>query len=693
MPETIAAFILPSLIQALGFVGVPLATIAAIAPVLAAAAGYLLVGGALALAAQAFAPKTPEAPKPEDGKYNLKQSVPPLTYVLGRNKKGGDYAFLEERAGIAYHVTVLAAHHIHSFVRHYLHDEAVTLRSDGYVTSPSHFVLTDDGYLSDAVQIFTRDGDAASTAYAHLVAAFPSIWTTSHRGDGLATVAMNVRSVAAEDLQSTFPNGMPLHTAIIEGHDEIYDPRTDTYGYTENIALHRLWHLTSPVGGKLTLDDMYLPDWQVAADVCDETVTNRSGGSEPRYHGGFWFRADNDPVEVGRIMDQAADMVIYERPDGLIGVHSGAYVAPDIRLTENDLLSVNYNPNKNKASTVLAVRGRYTDPEKGYNTADAAIYGLPYPSEDERTKTVENQAVQRHNHISRLQVLAYTRANAPQVSVKAHFDPAKNVPYRRFVTVHLPPKLDEAVVEIIGQPKVSLRAMTIEFDGIVVPGAALYAFDAATQEGIPGANVEPVLPEDVPVPDITSITIETEDVGGGSTAAYGSAVFAFQNDTFQYQVEWEPTAGGTKQSVLGDSGQLTVRTGFLADGVDYQFRTRTWSAGTQSEWSDYVVLTATADPTAPGDVSGVTGTGGAGQVSIGWTAPNSANYVGTRIYLSVTNDFDTAVISATEYGAPNATDSRTISGLTAGTVYGWCVAINGSGVEADPVPTGAMTVT
>ena len=686
MPQAIAGYILPALIQGLGAIGVPLATIAAIAPTLALAGGYLLLGGAALLAQQAFnsGQQRPETPKPEDGKYNLKQSVPPLTYVLGKAKKGGDYAFLEETGGTAYHITVLAAHHINSFEQHWLHDETVTLDVSGYVTGPSHF--------NSKVRILTRMGDAASTAYSHIVAAFPSIWTSDHRGDGLATVAMDVQSVASEDLQSTFPSGMPVHTAVIEGHDGIYDPRTDASSYTENLALHRLWHLTHPVGGKLTLEDMYLPEWEAAADVGDETVANRSGASEPRYHGGFWFRADNDPVQVGRIMDQAAELVIYERPDGLVGVHPGEYVEPDIRLAENDIISVQYDPNKRQASTVLAVRGRYTDPDKGYNTADAAIYGIPYPSDDERTKTVENQAVQRHNHMARLQKLAYTRANAPRVTVKAHYEPAKDVPYRRFVRVHLPPKLDEAVVELIGQPKLSLRNLTMEFEGIVVP-ATLYAFNAATEEGEPGANVTPVEPEDIPLPADFAVPIEVEDVGGGSTAAYGEATFTFQNATFQYEVQWEPTAGGAVQSVTGSAGEIIVRTGFLADGVEYKFRSRTWSAGARSDWTGYVTLTATADPVAPDDVTLVTGTGGAGQVEIEWTAPNSANYVGARIYLSATNDFGTATLEATEYGAPNATDSRTITGQSAGTVYGWVVAINGSGVEASHVATGAMTVT
>jgi hypothetical protein len=86
---------------------------------------YALIYGGLAYAASLLVPK-PSVPKPEDGKYNLKQPVPPLSFALGRVKKGSDYAFLEEKDGTAYHILVWAGHRIEGYVDHYLHDEKVT---------------------------------------------------------------------------------------------------------------------------------------------------------------------------------------------------------------------------------------------------------------------------------------------------------------------------------------------------------------------------------------------------------------------------------------------------------------------------------------------------------------------------------------------------------------------------------------
>lgn len=687
MPTALIGWITPYIAQGLfALTGSTAFVVAATAAV----AGAVVYGG-LALASYLAssllnpAQQQPNAPKPEDGKYNLKQSVPPLVYALGRVKKAGDYAFLEETGGTAYHITVIAAHKINGFVSHWLHDEEVGTDGSGFVVYPGHFGPS-------YVQIQTREGGSSSTAYSEIVSTFPSVWTDDHRGDGLASVMMSVASVAAEDIQATFPSGMPQHQAIIEGHAEIFDPRAETYGYTTNFALFRLWHLTNPVGGKLTLSDMHLPDWINAANVCDQNVTNRAGGSEKRYHGGMWFRANNSPVDIGRIMDQAAELVIYERADGKIGVHAGEYVAPDVRLTANDIVSLSYDANKRRGTNVLAVRGRYTDPDKGYNTTDAAIYGEPYPSDDERTKTVENSAVQKHNHIARLQKLAYIRANAPRAKVVAHFEAARNVPYRRFVKVHLPPKMTEAVVEITGRPTLSLRSLTYSFEGIVVP-PDLYDFVAATEEGVPGANVIPVVRDAIPLPADFLVAIQTESVGGGSTAAYAAATFTFQNATFYYEMEWEPTAGGAKQSVQGNAGEISIRSNYLADGVQYKFRARTWAVGARSDWSSYQTLTATADPVAPGVVTGVSATGGTGQITFNWTAPNAPNYVGSRLYWNTTNTIVGATLGGTEYGAPSSGDSRIITGVSVGTRYGFIVAINGSGIEASSVATGAVTVT
>ncbi|MBN9053586.1 MAG: hypothetical protein J0H80_07375, partial [Rhizobiales bacterium] len=118
------------------------------------------------------------------------------------------------------------------------------------------------------------------------------------------------------------------------------------------------------------------------------------------------------------------------------------------------------------------------------------------------------------------------------------------------------------------------------------------------------------------------------------------------------------------------------------------------SKGSYSDWSPTETVTTTSDPTPPGVVTGVSVSPSAGAATFNWTAPNSENYVGAKIYIGTTNSFGSATYyPPPEYGAAGANDARTVTGLSAGVKYGWVVSVNGSDIAGSPVATGAFTVT
>jgi hypothetical protein len=650
---------------------------------------YAAVLGGLAYVQSMLVDK-PSVPKPDDGAFNLKQNVPSDSYVLGWAKKGGDYVFLEERNGTAYHLIVPASHQIDAYIQHYLHDEPVTLAIDGGVLEPGHFNADGDNFVT----ILERYGLPAETAYAEIVSVFPEIWSNDHRGDGLASVMMACRAVPQKDYMSIYPNQMPQWSAVIAGA-RLYDPRTTLTVFSRNLALMRLWHLTKPVGGKLTLDDIYLPDFSHAANVCDQTVVNRDGGNEARYYGGFWFRANNDPTEVGRIIDQAGELVVFERPDGLVGVHAGEFVEPDITLTRADVISFQLDGNTRDTSNVLAVRGRYVRLDLDYNLSDAAIYGNPYVDGDdtERTKTIENNAVQSHNHVQRLQKIAFIRANAPRVAIKAHYEPAESVPYRRFVRVNIPPKLNNVIVEITETPKLSLRNLTIDFSGIIVP-ATLYDFIAATEEGEPGNDVILLENGGVPMPADFDAVIQRDSVSGANNVAYALATWTHYSDDLTYEFQWQPTdESEPPRSILSEAGEDEVRSGYLVDGVEYRFRLRAWGGGTQSEWTGYEELIAVADPIAPPiptAVDVIVSASDASRAIVSWVAPNSAKYASGKIYRSSTSNVADAVLVDTVWGQANVAGQHLSASLASGRYWYWAAAANASGRESAKVYAGMV---
>jgi hypothetical protein len=686
MPMFIAGLVLPLIVNSPIWLLGPAAVSAT-----ATGIGYLATAAGL-YGLQSALTEKPEVPKAEDGKFNVRQPVPPPEYVLGRAKKSAIYLALEQVGNNAFHVFSPAGHRINRHVRFYAHEEELTLDPvTGVVTAPGHF--------DNNVLIRHRAGLNAETAFAEMVAAMPSIWTNDHRGDGMATVMMSCQSSDIEKQQERFPNGMPLLTEELEGallydgRKPAHDPADpDTWEYAENLALMRAWHLTHPVGSKIKMEDMHWPDWNHAADVCDQMVVNRAGDEEPRYHGGFWFKANTDPVEVGRTMDEAAELVVYETAEGKVGVHAGEFVEPTIRLTEADLRSVSFDVNKRRSSTVLAVRGRFIDQSKRFNEADAAIFGNPYIPEDdtERTRTVNNAAVQRHNHIQRMQTLAYIRANAPRVRFIADYEPAEDIPEHRYIRVHYPPKLNEAIIEIVGdRPKLSLANLTYEFEGIVIP-ATLFNFVAWTDEGNPPPPINDPAGTGIPLPGSFDVTIEREVVGGGQSAAYGLAIWnTASSDDLTTEIEWEKIGSNQPQSMIAKAGFDEQRTGYLADGSDYRFRARHWSSGTPGAWTSYIVLTAVANPTPPDAPTLLSATPAGADVDLSAKAPNSGIHMAVHFWRG-TSAFGAATDLGPRYGAPN-----TIATLTDtpgdGVWKYWATAENFSGVQS--VEAGPAMVT
>jgi len=641
-------------------------------------------------------------PKPADGKLNFKQNVPSLPVVLGTAKKAGDQFFLEERSGALLSGTVLAGHRINGYVAHYLHDEEITLSGDengSNVIAPLHFYTYHDGGLYVYVSMQWRLGLPLETAYSYLTGNFPELWTAAHRGDGLASVVFAYQTAPDTHFSDVYPNGKPEHSAVIEGallydpRDEEQDPEDpDTWVFSRNMALLRLYHLTQPFGGRLSLtDDIILEDFAAAADVCDEVVFNRTAGEEPRYHGGLWFRYDSDQIEIGRLIDEAGEMVLYEGADGKIGVHPGEMVAPDVRITADDIISIKYDANKRSATNVLAVRGRFTDPEQVYNTVDAAIYGDPYTGDDtQRTATIDNQAVQSHNHMQRLQKLKFIRANAPRVSITMHYDAsgsARNVRYRRWVTAHYPPRgMDEATVEIIGRPQLSLRDMTYTFDGIVVPDD-LYDFVAAEEEGAPSGSADEAVSLGIPVPEDFGIAIQSETVAAGQPQCFAVASWTHVSDALTYELEYQlADASAPAKSVVSLAGDDEVRTAYLADGTEYRFRLRAKSNGANSVWTSYINETTSSDAIAPGDPTSLaSSTTSPSSAQITWTNPNSPNLFRTVLYRNTANDFNTATPVYIVYGGIAEGRSYDDTGLAAFEYFWWVRSFNASGVASTAV--------
>ena len=685
MPQ---ALIFTPLASFLFSVGAPIAVVNAAYGIGIAGAIFQGAVGAAALMGtsalvSSFAQK-PSIPTPEDGKYNFKQSVPSRTFAYGRVKKGADYVFLEERAGVAYHVLAYASHEIDGFVRFYLHDTPANLDENGVVTSvDSPDEDSDKYYVLGTTPIVTfqsRSGLPLETAYQTLIDEFSDIIDGDYRGDGIASILMKVASVSSQSHMSVFPHNMPIPTAIADCK-KVYDPRTGITAFSRNLALIRLDHLLAQYGGKLELSDMNLESWKRCADVCDSLVTNRNGDEENRYYGGLWARYENDPVDVGRLIDEAGEMVLYETEDGKVAVHPGEWVEPDIHLTEKDISNWSYDANLDPSKTVLAVRGRWIDPSQDYNEVDAAIYGNPYASDnDERTVTKQNVVVQSHNHIWRMQALQMMRKNAPKVSFSCDYFAARGLPQRRFIKVTKEPYVNEAYVEILGRPTLQLKGgLKYSVEGIVVP-KTMYDESTYLPEGEPGSIAAKIGSSGIPDVEDFFVEIESEQVASGTVAARAHVSFTRYSEALTYELEYGVVGETATVTQIVADGSDDLDTSYLADGKEYEFRMRARSpGGSAGDWTEYITLTAIADPTAPGSPTDFDMVGGVGEAVGSWGNPNSENLISVRLYRNSVDDFSTAsMVGAIYNGATSFTDSP----VAAGDHFYWVVAANGSGIES-----------
>ncbi|SDR19796.1 hypothetical protein [Pseudovibrio sp. Tun.PSC04-5.I4] len=601
MPETIALGIAFLLSNGAAILGASVATQAILAGAAVSAiavgaigvglsAGISLAGNAL-LGSQLTKDNAAPIPSVADGKVNQKQGVPSRSYVYGTVRKAGDIMFLEERDGTAYMLIAHASHKIDSFEKHYLSDAAVEVDDNGNVTKSlsededAHKYYRLNG--KSKVRILERVGALVGLPYEQLVDKFSQIWSEDHRGDSIASVLFICKSVRAQDHTTVYPYGFPSISSQVRGK-HVFDPRDESYKYSENLCLIRLDLLLAPYGGALSLDQINLTSWAQGADVCDRQIENFSGDFEPAYHGGLHGRENNDPTHIGRILDEAGEMVLYTDADGKIAVHAGTWAEPDIHLKTKSIQSMDFLANRSPASNIETVRGLWTNPELDYSEDTAVIYGEPYVEDsDPRSITVDNSAVQRHNHMRRMQKIAYIRAKAPRVRVVCDYFASEQLPFRRFVKITDPPHLVEAYLELIGTPTFNLETFTHHFEGIVVP-RSLYDFEPE-EEGEKGAP--PVKIGSQAIPGVDEFAIEMQQQGGSIVAI---ASFTRLSDALFYELEYIKTSGGTAKYAQANSDASNIKTEALTQNIEYRFRMRARSIlGQNSDWSDPEVATAT----------------------------------------------------------------------------------------------------
>jgi hypothetical protein len=493
MPETIGLFALSEL-GIINFVIIGSVTAATVA------GSAILIGGSIGLQLllnrpqSTAAPGGPALPPPEAGHQPLKQAISPRIVGLGRVRLAGAYVLFEANNGTSY--DVIAFHHgrIGGIVGYYLQDDIVTVDGSGIVD-----VQGDGRYGASSITIQTRLGLATETAYSDVVSALSAIWTTSHRGDGLASLYLKCAPVAnVQDFPTIYPRQLPV-PSVVADCTPIFDARDvtqsngndSTWQVSSNPMLQVMFFLTDSDRGMgldyAALITPALTRLKAEADLCDMQVARNDGATEPRYASNGSYPLDSDPADVISSILDTCDGWLSQNGDGSLAFWCGVYRAPTVTLESKHIrgCSLQYGLAEEEAVNELTID--YTEPLLDYKTAP----GQPWRNEQdisERGRTLSQRFalpwVYSHPQARRL---AKRRDNQNNATLRGTISTTLygiRCLGERWIQITAPdlPDLENVVIEVRGMT-IDLLNATCQIKFISVNPNVIDAWDPATEEG------------------------------------------------------------------------------------------------------------------------------------------------------------------------------------------------------------------
>lgn len=565
----------------------------------------------------------PDTPKPQQGQIAIRQPIPTAKAGVGRGRISGAYMAYEQVAGDS--VDVLAMHfgRIDGFEAFYLNDDLVTVTA-GVVSHPERY--------GDGVRIYTRNGLSTETAYDEVVALIgdPEVWSEDHRGNGIASLALICPGVSLEKFRKVYPNALPSPSAVAR-LSRLYDPRTDSTAWSANAALAILWYLHFEHGLALDYDDIDLESFAAAANVCDEAVAKKAGGTEPRYecHGVF----DLDPTKapptaVLAAMLATCDGRLFQRADGRVALLAGKYVTPTVRIGRPHILQFSPRFDRSAERRTSVVQAKYTSPPHAYSEQDADPWVIPDVLAEigERTAQIDLTWVSSHGQARRLMKREAIRLEAWAEGSLVTDLVGLDAIDQRWIVIDVPEfdGFSDLVVEVVShETDPSGLGAIIEWRAYEV--STLDAWNAAAEEG-----TAPAVPQEGDTGLLPAPTNLLVDVRGEANRPYLRIRFdeyARDDLTFEVKVRFRDTDGSwsgweSRRYQKGDldtaGGRTRIETGVVQPDLRYQVKVSAISPGGfySDESAVYEVWAVDESPAAPVDIDADNEGGGEATVTV-----------------------------------------------------------------------------
>lgn len=287
-----------------------------------------------------------------------REPAPVRRIVYGETRVSGPMAFANisgNKNSTLCLAILLAAHECEAIGAYLVDDEQVTPGVGGAVTA---------GTYAKKLSMVSHLGEQTS-ADSLLMANAPGVWTSAH-------VLRGITYLAAKLTYDTdvYCGGLPNLSVILRGK-KLYDPRTSATAWSSNPALILRDYLTNAdYGLSCTADEIDDALIIAAANICDEAVALKSGGSEARYRCNGTFTTDAEPATIiETILSTMAGSITYS--GGKFRVFAGAYSAPTVVLDEDDMAgAIEFQPAAGIREACNIVKGTFTSPADLYQPRD-----------------------------------------------------------------------------------------------------------------------------------------------------------------------------------------------------------------------------------------------------------------------------------------------------------------------------------
>jgi len=318
----------------------------------------------------------------------VKQPLISRKIVYGRQKVSGGIVYMKTtgKSEFLHMIVAIASNELNSIEKIFFNDDELTLDGSGNVTAPEQYVgkaqlLTglgaDDQASNETIKLNTGGFNSTSGL------------SDSDRFRGIAYIYAKLTYDT-----DAFPNGIPNISAIVQGK-KVLDTRTSATAFSSNPVLILRDYLTdTKYGLGSAATEIDTTSFNAAANVCDEDVAlaAAAGGTENRYEAHGVIDTENQPKQIiEEILSSMAGALYYS--GGKWYVKAGAYSAPSVTITEDDLMgAITINTKPSRRDNFNAVKGVFLPAEEGnFQPTDyAPITSSTFETEDNGEQVFTN---------------------------------------------------------------------------------------------------------------------------------------------------------------------------------------------------------------------------------------------------------------------------------------------------------------